>query len=160
VEQSFVSEEVKSLLTKFLLKVIELTMCQAMTPWFELRPGFITGTVARDIISVLKFKLLDKHVGGSVQTLLDLLGFKLTRPMLDSLNHQSRAQLKKGYKALGYDPAKKSDDELKDALLRQIPSHALVLQKLARSWCMAPLKKVQKSDGIILPRPDGRVQDQ
>ena len=39
--------------------IFELTSVQAVIPWFQFRPGFLTGTTSKNVCTAIKFKMLD-----------------------------------------------------------------------------------------------------
>ena len=158
----------KELYSSWRENITELTVCQAVSPWFEMRCGHITGTTAKNIIRTLKYYFLDKYdVDETFSNLANILGkllyeiflkqiiychytdikclqtgMKLDRPSIASLKKKNAVELKKGIKTLGYSlPIKSSKDEYIKILHKHYPSDNFILQKMIKCWCMTPIKK-------------------
>lgn len=134
---------IEEMYSRWMNLTYHITSVQATTPWFESRMGRLTGTTAKNVIRCLKFEYLDiSEDGEKYKTVMNIFGLKLERYTIDKFDSMSVKKKKTECKRLGFhSTSNMRTDELSNILLKQYPHKSLVLEKIFKAWCMAPIKR-------------------
>ena len=100
---AFECDFVQEVYTRWHSSISILCMFQAVSPWFELRVGLLTGTTTKNVLRAVKYLLADDaEFGDTAKLLFDIFGFKMQRPSAAQVMSKQKAVVKKMYKQLGH----------------------------------------------------------
>ena len=130
-----------SMVFKFLI----FTAGQACSPWFDMRPGFCTGTTSKTVLWVLKHEWIDSDIEDADFFFL-ILGVKCNKPFFESLATEKVSKIKKSFLKLGYVVKKVPAPTMISALTNKMSSPCLVFQKAVKAWSMTDTNKKSNWD--------------